>query len=389
MNGQLSIAFLSHAASTDAPTGAERSLALLAAGMRRRGHRVAVVIPGPWSLERELVGADVEIVRWPARACWLTYYAPRPWPVFVLKWARWAWPDRAVARIAAWIEDWGADVVHVNCLPHVRGAAAAFRAGRPVVWHMREILPPGPRRRWLAAKVSRYGTQVVSVSEAVAEWLRAESLGARTTVVPNGVALPGPSVDVTAARRELGLPLDGQYFGLFGQLVPHKGALDFVEAGRRTLESCADARFVIAGPGPERFRQEVRRAIAATGNPDRFRLLQAQPQSATLLAASDVVSLTTTTPDPFPRAVLEAMAAGRPVAAYRSGGTGEMVQDGTTGLLVETGDVQGLADAFTVLGRDADRRNEFGRAGARRARDLFSIEQHLDRMERLFRSVTP
>ena len=46
----LSVALLSHLASPVSPTGAEHSLALLAEGLRRRGHRVVVVAPGAWAL---------------------------------------------------------------------------------------------------------------------------------------------------------------------------------------------------------------------------------------------------------------------------------------------------------------------------------------------------
>jgi glycosyltransferase involved in cell wall biosynthesis len=107
-----------------------------------------------------------------------------------------------------------------------------------------------------------------------------------------------------------------------------------------------------------------------------------------LIAASDVIGLTTTTPDPFPRAVLEAMAAGRPVAAFDSGGTGEMVSDGETGLLVPTGDVDGLAEAFRRLGGDRELRERMGRAAAARTRDRFSMERHVGRMEALFTNVS-
>ena len=54
MSRPLSIAFLSHMASSTAPTGAEQSLALLAGGLRERGHRVGVVAPQRWVLEEQL-----------------------------------------------------------------------------------------------------------------------------------------------------------------------------------------------------------------------------------------------------------------------------------------------------------------------------------------------
>jgi glycosyltransferase involved in cell wall biosynthesis len=131
----------------------------------------------------------------------------------------------------------------------------------------------------------------------------------------------------------------------------------------------------------------VASAIEAGGLGARFHLLPPQPDGELLAAASDVVCLATRTPDPFPRTVLEAMAAGRPVVAFRSGGVAELVRDGESGLLVAPGDLDGLADGFVRLGEDAALRAALGRAGARRVRDEFSLERHLDRMEALFRSL--
>ena len=68
-----------------------------------------------------------------------------------------------------------------------------------------------------------------------------------------------------------------------------------------------------------------------------------------LLAAVDVVAFTSIWPDSLPRVVLEAMAAGRPVVAFCTGGVAEMVEDGVTGLLVEPGDAAGLADRLIRL----------------------------------------
>jgi glycosyltransferase involved in cell wall biosynthesis len=127
--------------------------------------------------------------------------------------------------------------------------------------------------------------------------------------------------------------------------------------------------------------------MEATGRSDRFHLLEPQPGSDRLNAAADVVCLTTITPDPLPCAVMEAMASARPVAAFDSGGTSEMVRTGETGLLVPTGDVGELADAFVRLARDSAARVEMGRAGQRRVREVFSIARQLDALEGLYRGV--
>jgi glycosyltransferase involved in cell wall biosynthesis len=386
MSEPLSIAFLSHMASAGAPTGAERSLALLAGGLRERGHRVVVVAPGPWTLAPELEERGVEVRLEPCRVCWLAYYEPVPFPVAILKWARCVAPGSGRHRLRRFLEGWKADVAHVNCLPHVHGAAASRQAGLPLVWHLREILPEGARRRWFARHLEMHAARIVSVSEAVASWVRAEGLGERVTVVPNGEAA-GRFPEAARARSDLGLPSDGCLVGLFGQVLPHKGVVEFVRAAKRALNRESGLRFVVAGSGPESYLATVREEIRKGGSEDRFRLLPGRPGGEMLIAAADVVCLTTRTPDPLPRTVLEAMAAGKPVAAFRSGGTPEMVDHARTGLLVDVGDLDGLADALVRLGEDEDLRRTLGSAGREKAERSFSIDLHLDRMEQILRQV--
>jgi glycosyltransferase involved in cell wall biosynthesis len=278
------------------------------------------------------------------------------------------------------------DVVHVNCLPHVRGARVARRLGVPVVWHVREILPPGMRRCWFAWRLRRDATRIVAVSEAVAGWLRGEGLGDRTTVVHNGVRLPAELPESAAARARLRIPDGVPVIGLFSQLVAHKGALDFVAAAHR-MAGISDGWFLIAGQGPHDFMARVKRAIAAGPAANRIQLLPPQPEIWPLLAAVDAVAVTTLWPDPLPRVVMEAMAAGLPVVGYRGGGVPEMVEDGETGLLCEPGDVDGLTAIFARVAADAALRERMGDAGSRRVREKFSIGRHVDQMEQVLRAA--
>ncbi len=148
----MKIALLSHLASPTAPTGAERSLGLLALGLSARGHEVAVAAPGPWALTAELEAGGVRVTQVPVKQCWLVQYGPQPLWLQTVRGLRFAWPDPGSRGLRKWLSEFMPDVVHVNCLSHLRGAAAARSLGLPVVWHLREILPQGPRRRWFAGR---------------------------------------------------------------------------------------------------------------------------------------------------------------------------------------------------------------------------------------------
>jgi glycosyltransferase involved in cell wall biosynthesis len=87
--------------------------------------------------------------------------------------------------------------------------------------------------------------------------------------------------------------------------------------------------------------------------------------------------------EPFGIPVAEAMAAGLPVVATRAGGIPEIVDDGTTGLLVEPSDPEQLAAAIESLVDDAGLRAELGAAGRRRAVECFTW----DRAGEAYRSI--
>ena len=380
-------ALLSHLASVDAPTGAERSLALLARGLSEREHQVAVAAPGPWSMGAGLEAAGVEVATIPVRPCWLVQYGPQPLWRQVVRGARYSLPDRGYRDLRSWLGGLDPDVVHINCLPHLRGAAAARSLGLPVVWHIREILPPGGRRRWFAGRLRAASTRIVAVSEAVARWLREEDLGELVEVIHNGADPPTDSVDREVIRGRFDLPPEAVVVGLFSQLVAHKGSLDFVRIAHLAAVRNPRLHFLIAGSGRPAFVEQLRGEIAAGPAAERIRLVPPQDEIWPLLAAVDVVALTTLWPDPLPRVVMEAMAVGLPVVAYDGGGVPEMVVAGETGMVLPSGDVEGLGAAMLELAGDGELRRRLGDAGCRRARRLFSVDEHVDRMEQVLFSV--
>ncbi len=88
-----------------------------------------------------------------------------------------------------------------------------------------------------------------------------------------------------------------------------------------------------------------------------------------------------------PVAVMEAQLSGLPVIATRHAGIPEVVLDGTTGLLVEEGDVEGMADAMARLLRDPGLAQSLGEAGLARVQSQFTVQRHLQDLTALLRRV--
>ena len=133
--------------------------------------------------------------------------------------------------------------------------------------------------------------------------------------------------------------------------------------------SVPEARFLLAGDGPERRRLEQR--TESLGISDRVVFLGDRPDIPALLAACDVFVLPSLY-EGLPLAVLEAMAAGKPVVATAVGGTSEVVVHGKTGLLIRPRDPSALAIALREILSDPKWARAMGAAGRERARAHFS-----------------
>jgi glycosyltransferase involved in cell wall biosynthesis len=207
---------------------------------------------------------------------------------------------------------------------------------------------PGPRRNlaWALPRANR----VVAVSRALAD--EAAKLGAardRIDVVQNGVdgSLFHPA-DPIAARRELGLDVDGEWIVYVGRLEETKGVLDLVDAFARLARERPRARLALVGDGAARPRAEaLAQPLGA-----RVRFAGAQPLEAVprWMAAADLVTLPSWA-EGTPNVILEAQAAGRPVVASDVGGIPDLITTPLHGERVPARDPAALASA---LGRVLD-----------------------------------
>ena len=209
---------------------------------------------------------------------------------------------------------------------------------------------------------------VVAVSEDIGAKLAACGVAPeKIKVVPNGVDSRFQPGDREEARRQLDLP-EGDFIALFvGLLVPVKGLDVLVEAvaglpGDKPL--C-----VLVGEGPE--QPELERIAADRGIADRLRFVGRRPSDEIPLwmTAADALVLPSYS-EGRPNVVLEAQACALPVVATRVGGTPELVEDRVTGLLVDSGDAEGLGEALGRLRADASLRTALGRAGRTQAEGM-------------------
>ena len=279
------------------------------------------------------------------------------------------------------------DVLHANTL---RAAVYASKVARPggvrFVWHVRDHAMPAMAR----AALLRSCDVAVAPSRFIADSLGA---GAKVRLVPNGID-PAGVPDAAAARafrEELGIASDAVVVGCLGRIRPWKGQRHFIEVAARLAPRLPGARFVVVGatlfpdPGHD-YLAELEAEAARLGVADRVVFSGHREDPLVALSAMDVVA-NCSEGEPFGRVLIEAMACRRPVVAFRSGAVPEIVEDGSTGLLVPPGDTAGMAEAIFDLVRNRMRAEALGEAGRERVAAHFTLAASTVAMEAVYREL--
>ena len=163
-------------------------------------------------------------------------------------------------------------------------------------------------------------------------------------------------------KAELGVPADVPLVGVVGRVVAIKGQDVFLRAASQLARRRTDVQFVIAGDGDRRAPFE--NLARELGIADRTHFLGWRRDVPRVLAGLDVVVLPTVLDfEGTPLAVIEALAARRPVVATNVGGVAEVVRDGETGLLVPPKQIDALACAIEAQLNDPSRARRMARAG--------------------------
>ena len=208
------------------------------------------------------------------------------------------------------------------------------------------------------ALLSRCLHRHIAVSRHVAGRLR-DRLGVsgrRIVVIPNAVEPKAPQPRDDALRARLGAGEDRALVLTVARLEAQKGITHLLDAAAML----PDVIFAIAGEGPERERLVAKAALL--GVTERVRWLGHRDDVPSLLAAADVFVLPSLN-EGLPLAAMEAMLAGVPIVAADAGGTGEIVHDGVTGLLVPPGDPRALGESIRALLSDREHAARLASAG--------------------------
>ncbi|HEV2287812.1 MAG TPA: glycosyltransferase family 4 protein [Candidatus Acidoferrales bacterium] len=291
----------------------------------------------------------------------------------------------AARRFMAYLRAEKIDVVHAHMIRAAASAVPLARlAGVPVVVHTchgREAWRTKwfSRQYWYDRRITAWSDATIAVSESTRRYLLKEKKleTGKVLVIRNGRQLNGFSPNASRRemlRCELGIGAGDPIVGVFGRLEEQKGHRYLIEALPKVLEKVPALHVVFAGDGS--LRPGLENSVRSLGLGRSVHFLGYRQDWMNWMDATDIVALPSLY-EGMPLVPIEAGAMGKPVLATAVDGTCEVVVDGRTGVLVPPAQPEALADALINLLRDAEKQRAMGEAGARRARDLFSLEQQV------------
>jgi phosphatidyl-myo-inositol dimannoside synthase len=331
--------------------------------------------PDAAAFDREQAAKGIRIERVPSRVL-----VPTPW---------------LVRRIRDTARRVGADLVVLD--PVIPLGLVGPQLGLPyaVLLHGAEVAVPGrlPAGRGLVAHVLGRSALAVSAGGYPAtEAVRTMRRGGRmppVVEIPPGVDLerfrPLSPTERASARADIGLPPDGPLIVSVSRLVPRKGMDVLIDAAVRLRADAPDLTVAIAGRGRDSERLAGR--IAEYVAPVRLLGGVSDADLPRLIGAADVFTMLCRNrwlgleQEGFGIVFLEAAAAGVPQVAGASGGAGEAVADGETGLVV--GRPTDVGAAVRAIGRllgDQDLRQKMGDASRLRAEASFDYDKLAPRL---------
>jgi len=277
---------------------------------------------------------------------------------------------------------------HANMLGRIVGKLA----GVPVILSCERTMGMESKHRLLLNPLTApLADKIITVSEAVREFAIAK-IGIRPDkliTIYNGVDLSefsqSPNSKGTEeAKRELGINPSCMVVGTVGHLEKEKGCEYLLQAAAQVSAQDGNVTFLLVGDGSQRAKLEnLAEDLSISSN---VIFMGYRTDVPRILSVMDIFVLPSLY-EGLPNALLEAMAACRPVVATQVGGIPEVVADGETGILVPQRDPGALARAICVLLEHRERAREMGIAGRKQVEKLFSVEKMIAKTEALYEEL--
>jgi glycosyltransferase involved in cell wall biosynthesis len=344
-------------------SGGEQSLMNLWRNMDRRIYVSHLIIPNDGLLSEEARRVDVEI-----GLCDIPQLRPKN-ALKIL---------RAFLVLAVYCKKKGIRIIH-SYTP--RNNILAALLGKiewiPVVWHERNLIFGDEID--ISRRFYFLPDKIICNSQAIAErFRRGGGIPSKVQVILNGVDLKKFSIGnaIPLIQKKYN-PDEKKVVGLISNLGKRKMPEYLLEACPQILKKYPNTLFLFVGGefGDEDKgrKKELEENARNLGVVDRVIFTGFLPNVSDIIQVFDV-GVAVTEKEACSRAILEMMACGKPVVAFKTGGNPELIKDGVTGTLVNFGDIKGFATAVSNFLKNDEKRKMMGMQARQRAEKYFDVK---------------
>lgn len=272
-------------------------------------------------------------------------------------------------------------IIHANSTKAVLAVVLArVFAGSKLIWHMRDL-----RCSRLLAKIcSCLSSKVIAVSRVVKN--RLIGLGVNSELIEiiyNGIAADDIE---TRGKNQSG----SVTFANIGQFVPWKKQFLFIEAAERFLQDGQKAQFILIGDDifgrDSRYKKWIIEIVKASSFASNIKIVSWQDDLNLYWPVIDCL-IHTTDAEPFGRVIIEAMAHGVPVIATAGGGPAEIITNGSTGLLFDPDDLEGLIWAMKTISDDRELAHNLARNAKEEIVSNFQARKTAERIANVYEEL--
>lgn len=293
-----------------------------------------------------------------------------------------AWDPNVYRQVVASCREHGAALVHSHDFrSDVFGFLVSRKLGIPWVatahgWIQNDWR--GELKSRMDRLLLRQANHVIAVSNQTRARLGRLGDGARCSVVPNALRVDRyhPNRCAGPFRKEHRVSDQELLIANIGRLSPEKGQVPFIEAAAELIRENPVMKFALMGSGPEESR--LRQLVSDLGISDYVIFAGYREDMGTVYNELDLVVQSSFT-EGMPNVVLEALLMGLPVIATNVGGTREVLKDGETGVLINTGS----AEIVSAIRRFLNDRDGFARLARNGRQDVLARFDHAKRVAEL------
>ncbi|MBW7470069.1 glycosyltransferase family 4 protein [Marinobacter sp. M216] len=290
------------------------------------------------------------------------------------------------------VSDENVALIHAHLLgSNVYGALLALICRKPMIATFHGAVDVADGERFLRAKFFLIGlgaSKIVCVSKRLKEELSARSAlpAEKVKLIYNGVD-PSKFLNASLAnlKQSLGLKPESILVVSVGNIRPAKGYEYLVEASLRMSESDPDIHFVVVGHQRKTLFDRLTEQISESTKKPRLHWLGFREDVADILRQADIFLLPSVS-EGFSISTVEAMMAGVPVIATKSGGPEEIIVDRETGLLIPVRNPDAIVAAIKDLRKPDIRERVVARAHTV-AVEKFGLETMLQEYRGLYQQL--